>query len=65
MGEVGALGPQKIDMETSLDKMGLGNLRESLSHSLYSKEGVSVLTGHWVPALLPCVTTRTTPTATT
>lgn len=30
--------PPKIDMETSLDNVGLGSLRESLSHSPYQRE---------------------------
>lgn len=37
MWEVGAVGPPKIDMETSLDKVGLGSLRETLSHSPYQR----------------------------
>lgn len=37
MWEVGAVGPPKIDTETSLDKVGLGSLRETLSHSPYQR----------------------------
>lgn len=40
MWEVGAVGPPKIDMETSLDNVGLGSLRESLSHSSSQRKKV-------------------------
>lgn len=55
MWEVGAVGPPpKIDMETSLDNVGLGSLRKSLSHSPYQRKKLLYRRGHWVPNLLPC-----------